>query len=188
MFRFFHVPVSAVVCYSCCAQCGLLKVPEGLDWWGAAADWCWGAAWSHFNWIGDVISQGQPGRCCLRSWCGDSLEVTFCSVMNHSLILAVGDRLLVVQYFMVVQSSAQFGRGWNSSLVTCHHPEWIWQSWRAHFNVINVHNPSEWLCLRSLTANGHFHITLFCFFHPFGSLLVFQMGRTCAWFQSKVSC
>lgn len=49
---------------------------------------------------------------CVRSWCWDSLEVTFCSLMNHSLILAAGDSgMLVVQYFMVIQSSAQFGRG-----------------------------------------------------------------------------
>lgn len=49
---------------------------------------------------------------CLRSRCGDSLEVTFCSLVNHSLVSAVGDSgMLVVQYFMVVQSSAQFGRG-----------------------------------------------------------------------------
>lgn len=125
VFRFFNVPVSSVACYSCCAQCGLLKVPEVLDWWGAAADWCWGAALTDFNWMGMWSVRDSPGgSVCLRSWCGDSLEVTFCSLMNHSLILAVGDSgVLVVQYFMVVQRSAQFGRGWNSNLVTCHHPE-----------------------------------------------------------------
>lgn len=42
---------------------------------------------------------------CFRLWSDASLEVTFYSLMNRSLILVVGDsRVLAVQYFIRAQS------------------------------------------------------------------------------------
>lgn len=90
---------------------------------------------------------------CFRLWSDASLEVTFCSLMNHLL----SERWVTAECWQCSISyghkagSVQSGRGWNSRLITCSHPKGIWQSKRVHFNVTDVCNPRAWFVF---TARG----------------------------------
>lgn len=48
-FRFFDVQMFSAICYSFCAKCELLKVPEVLGRWCTDADYCYGVALPDFN-------------------------------------------------------------------------------------------------------------------------------------------
>lgn len=113
---------------------------------------------------------------CFRLWSDASLEVTFCSLMNHLL----SERWVTAECWQCSISyghkagSVQSGRGWNSRLITCSHPKGIWQSKRVHFNVTDVCNPRAWLCSRPVAAKP-LYLTQFWLLHPLASFLVYQM-------------